>query len=180
MKSTNFPRAAILFLLVLGAALTRLLPHPLNFTAIGAMALFGGACLTSGWMGIALTLAALGISDLILGSYDLLPVVYASFGLNFLLGRWLRSKRTFTRTTLATLAGSVQFFLITNFACWLYYYPHTMEGLQHCYLLALPFFQNTLLGDLFFVGALFGAWALVERFVPAIREESRSSATSIV
>jgi len=177
MKSMNLPRLAFLFLLVTGAALTRLLPHPMNFTAIGAIALLGGACVTSSRVGLAMTLTALAISDLFLGMYVLLPVVYASFGISFLLGRWLRTKRTIPRTALATLAGTIQFFLITNFACWLQFYPHTWEGLISCFTLALPFFQNALLGDALFVTVLFTSLSLVERSVPALREESRMATT---
>lgn len=176
MKSMNSLRLAFLFLLVTGAALTRLLPHPNNFTAIGAIALLGGACVASGPVGFAMTLAALAISDLFLGMYDLLPVVYASFGVSFLLGRWLRTKRTLPRIVLATLAGAIQFFLITNFACWLYYYPHTWEGLVSCFTLAIPFFQNTLLGDAVFVAALFSGVALVEYLAPSLRETPVSAA----
>jgi hypothetical protein len=71
---------------------------------------------------------------------------------------------------LPTLAGSVQFFIVTNFACWLLWYPRTMEGLVACYVAAIPFFQNTLLGDVVFATALFGGLALTEWRFPAVRE----------
>jgi hypothetical protein len=71
---------------------------------------------------------------------------------------------------LATLAGSIQFFVVTNFACWVLWYPHTAAGLVACYVAAVPFFQNTLLGDAVFVAVLFGAMAFAEARFPAIHE----------
>jgi len=177
MNLTKFTRISLLFVMIVAAALTRLLPHPPNLTAIGAIALFGGACISNRWIAIGMTLAALAIGDLFLGVYELLPIVYLSFGISFLLGRWLRSRRTIANTTYATLAGAAQFFLITNIACWWYYYPHTSAGLASCFTLAIPFFQYTLLGDTLFVTVLFGSLALIERYLPAIREET--SAASI-
>jgi hypothetical protein len=152
------------------AALARLVPHPPNFTPVGAMALFGGACLADRRLALLLPLATLFLSDLFLGLHVLIPVVYGSFAINVLLGRWLRSRRTFASTAAVTLAGSVQFFVVTNFACWLLWYPHTVEGLVTCYVAAIPFFQNTLLGDAVFATALFGGLAVAERGFPVLRE----------
>ncbi len=74
---------------------------------------------------------------------------------------------------LATLAGSVQFLLVTNFPCWVLHCPQTWSGLGACYVAALPFFRNTLLGDAVFCGLLFGGLALAERGFPRLRERSR-------
>jgi hypothetical protein len=152
------------------AALARLLPHPPNFTPIGAMALFGGACVADRRLAFVLPLAALFLSDLFLGLHVLIPVVYGSFTLNVLLGRWLRSRRSVANTAAITLIGSIQFFVTTNFACWLLWYTHTTEGLVACYVAAIPFFQNTLLGDAVFATGLFSALAVAERGFPVLRE----------
>lgn len=156
--------------LILVAVAARLMPHPPNFTPIGALALFGGASFADRRLGFLLPLAALFISDCFLGLHVLIPVVYGSFAINVLLGRWLRGRRTFLTTAAVTFLGSLQFFLVTNFACWLLSYPHTLEGLVACYVAALPFFHNTLLGDAVFVIVLFGGLAVAERIIPAIRE----------
>jgi hypothetical protein len=157
------------------AALARLVPHPPNFTPIGAMALFGGACLADRRLALAVPLAAMFLSDLFIGLHVLIPVVYGSFALNVLLGRWLRSRRTLVTTAAVTLIGSVQFFVVTNFACWLLWYPHTVEGLVTCYVAAIPFFQNTLLGDAVFVTTLFGGLAVAERGFPVLREPATAA-----
>ena len=166
------PRLAVLTAMILAAALSRLIPHPPNFAPIGAMALFGGACLADRRLALLLPLMALFLSDLVLGLHVLIPVVYGSFALTVLLGRWLRSHRTLVTTAAATLAGSVQFFIVTNFACWLLWYPHTMEGLTACYVAAIPFFQNTVMGDAAFATALFGGLALTEWRFPILRERT--------
>src|SRR5262245_32884737 len=134
------------------------------------MALFGGACFADPRVALVVPLAALFLGDLVTGLHILIPVVYGSFALNVLLGRWLRTRRTVLSTAAVTLVGAVQFFVVTNFASWVAFYPHTAEGLQACYIAALPYFRNTLFGDAVFVGLLFGGLALVERAFPAVRE----------
>ncbi|MCS7045092.1 MAG: hypothetical protein NZO58_01920 [Gemmataceae bacterium] len=163
-------RLFVLSGLVLSAVLARLIPHPPNFTPIGALALFSGAVYADRRLAFLLPLAALFVSDVCLGLHVLIPVVYASFMVNVLLGRWLRSRRTILSTAAVTVAGSFQFFLVTNFACWLLWYPHTWAGLTACYVAAIPFFHNTLLGDAVFAVALFGALAIAERGFPSVRE----------
>lgn len=165
-------RLFVLTALVLLAALSRLIPHPLNFTPIGAMAIFGGACMSDRRLALLLPLSAMLLSDLFIGFNIMTPVVYGSFALNVLLGRWLRSHRTVLSTAAITLLGSIQFFVITNFAYWLVYYPTTVEGFVSCYVAAIPFFQNTLLGDAVFATALFGTLAVAERGFPVLRESA--------
>ncbi len=168
-------RFLVLAAMIALAALARVGPHPPNLTPVGAMALFGGACLADRRLALLVPFAALFVSDLFLGLHVLIPVVYGSFAVNVLLGRWLRSRRTLMTTAGVTLAGSVQFFVVTNFACWLLYYPPTAEGFVACYVAAVPYFQNTLLGDAVFATALFGTLAVAERGFPALREPAPAS-----
>ncbi len=147
------------------AALSRLLPHPPNATPIAAMALFGGAYLTDRRLALLIPLAAMLLSDLLLGLHSLLPVVYGAFVLTVLLGRWLRGRITPPRVAAATLASSVLFFVVTNFAVWAWggLYPKTPAGLAEAYIAAIPFFRNTLVGDAVYTVVLFGGYALLER-----------------
>src|SRR5262249_22695599 len=147
--SSKFKPARVVFLatLIAGAAGLRLVPHPPNFTSIGALALFGGACFADRRSAFLIPLTALFLSDLIIGLHVLIPVVYGSFALNVVLGRWIRRRRRLVPLALVTFAGSVQFFVVTNFACWVLWYPHTFAGVLACYVAAIPFFQNTVLGD---------------------------------
>ena len=165
------PRFAALCTLVLLAALARLLPHPPNFTPVGALALFGGATFADRRLGFAIPLAAMLLADAALGFHSGMPVVYAAFAAIVGIGLLLRRARTPLRLAGASLAASVLFFVVTNFAVWAMgsLYPKTPAGLLACYAAALPFFRNTLAGDAFFTAALFGGLALAERGLPAVR-----------
>jgi hypothetical protein len=169
------------------AGLLRLVPHPWNFTPVGALGLFGGGRLRS-WRAFALPLAVMIATDILLafirGSeysrYLLSPMilfVYGSFLLNVFIGRALCRTQSFWRIGTASLLASLQFFLLSNFGQWLIYsvepgavsnvlageFPRTLSGLVDCYILAIPFFGTTLVGDLAYSGVLFGAYALLVR-----------------
>lgn len=95
------------------------------------------------------------------------PLVYASFLINVWIGSRLRNSENPVLIGSAALAGSVQFFLITNFA-WLIgssMYPHSFAGMMSCYAAAVPFFWRTLASDLFYSGVLFGLHAWLSRTV---------------
>ena len=166
--------ARILTLLtaILAAAALRLVPHPPNFTPIGAMALFSGAYLgRRGAVALVAPLGALFLSDLVLGFYRGMPTVYFSVALIVIIG-WLALRRVSPiRVGGAAIASSVLFFMLTNFGTWLSsgFYPRTLAGLEACYIAAIPFFQNTVAGDLFYAAVLFAGFALLERTVPALR-----------
>jgi len=159
---------------LLAAAALRLVPHPPNFTPIGAMALFSGAYLgRRGAVALVAPLGALFLSDLVLGFYRGMPTVYFSVALIVIIG-WLALRRVSPiRVGGAAITSSVLFFVLTNFGMWLSsgFYPRTLAGLEACYIAAIPFFQNTVAGDLFYAAVLFGGFALLERTVPALRSQ---------
>ena len=152
-------------LMILGA-LIRVTQH-LNFAPVGAMSLFAGARLR-GWQAYALPLALMAITDPLLGGYSAAtPLVYASFLINVWIGTRLRQSENPLAIGGAALAGSVQFFLLTNFG-WLYatsLYPHTFGGLVASYVAGVPFFWRTLASDLLYSGVLFGLHAWLSRTV---------------
>ena len=131
------------------------------------MSLFAGARMR-GWKAYLLPLALMAITDPLLGGYSVAtPLVYASFLINVWIGSRLRNSENPVLIGSAALAGSVQFFLITNFA-WLIgssMYPHTFAGMMSCYAAAVPFFWSTLASDLFYSGVLFGLHAWLSRTV---------------
>lgn len=134
------------------------------------MEIFGGAYFADRRVALLVPLAALFLGDLTTGLHVLIPVVYGSFALSVLIARWLRTHRTAAATAAVTFAGAVQFFVVRNFAVWIVFYPHTADGLLVCYVAALPYFQNMLLGDTVFVTLLFGGLAVAERAFPTVRE----------
>jgi hypothetical protein len=172
------PRLMVLITIVLAAAASRLIPHPPNLTSIAAVAFFGGAYFSDRRLAFLVPLAALFLSDLILGFYAHMEVVYLSFALIVCVGLWLQKRRSTIYIVGAALASSILFFLLTNFGVWALesLYPKTMAGLLACYVAAIPFFQNTLQGDLFFTAALFGGFTLLERSFPKLREPRMTTA----
>jgi hypothetical protein len=177
-KEITVVRTVIVLAMVLLAAVLRIVPHPWNFTPIGAMALFSGAMIKDRRLAALFPLLALFVGDLFIGFNKLIPIVYASFLLNVLIGRFLADHRTVARIGGATFLAALQFFVITNFAVWalLGSFPHTLAGLMACYALGLPLFGNTLTGDALYVTLLFGGFAFAERTFPALRQQTPESA----
>ena len=158
---------------ILAAAALRLVPHPPNFSPIDAMALFSGAYLSRRSIALALAapLAALLLSDALLGFYSGFWMTYLAVAAIALIGSAALGRRSAFRVGLAAVAGSISFFLISNFGTWALsgMYAHTSAGLVACYTAAISFFQNTLAGDLFYATLLFGGFALAEHFAPKLR-----------
>jgi len=169
--TSNQARLTALLSAIVAAAALRLVPHPPNFSPIDAMALFSGAYLGRRAIAFVAPLAALLLSDLVLGFYHGVATVYATVALIVVIGWWLSSRPTPLRIGAAAIASSVTFFVITNFGMWLFsgFYPVTFPGLVACYTAAIPFFQNTVAGDLFYSVLLFGGFALAQHLVPHLR-----------
>ena len=165
-------RAILAAVMIILAAVVRILPHPWNFTPIGAMAIFSGAMFRDRRVAFLFPLVALFVGDLFVGLHRLIPVVYASFLLSVFIGTWLANRRGILRIGGAVFLGSLQFFLVTNFAIWKVFdtYPHTPAGLAACYIAGLPLFGNTLAGDALYATLFFGTFALAEKFLPALSE----------
>jgi hypothetical protein len=179
------PGPLVLAVLILLAALSRLLPHPPNFSPVEAIALFGGACFASRAWAFAVPMLALLASDLVmaavigdsyagyLGSMSFWSV-YACIALTTLMGLRLRGKAGGARLLGYSLAGSVLFFLVTNLAAWIAspLYPQTAAGLASAYVAGIPFFQWTVLGTLAYVAILFGGFALLRRRLPVLAAQT--------
>jgi hypothetical protein len=171
-------KVKLAFFLIILATLSRFLPFPPNFSPIAAIGLFGAAYFGKKWMALALPLAALFLSDLVLNN-----VVYAQYFKSFawVTSLWLyvgfaaviavgmlqlrEQKISALKVLGASLTASLLFFLISNFSVWLEsgMYPKTAEGLVACFTAAIPFFGNTMMGDLFFSGVMFGTYEYVTR-----------------
>ena len=147
----------MLYIYVVIAVCLRLLPHPWNVTPLGAMFLFSGATFERKSVSLLVPLAALVISDITVvelmygGGYSWIsPFTWLGFLLVGLVGWGLRRNFSGLRLLAASLAGSLIFFLVSNFGVWLQgtLYPLTGEGLVECYVAAIPFFRNSIFGDL--------------------------------
>ena len=154
----------IIISLVLFAIALRLVPHPPNFSPIGAVGLFAGCYLSLKrfWL---IPLAALFISDFFLGFYNVVSMttVYVSFLISAIIGQYfLRVKRTNLKIASAAFLSATQFFMFTNFGVWLSgtIYQLNLAGLIECYVMAIPFYGNTLIGELFYTAILFSSYYL--------------------
>jgi len=168
---SNHARLTALLSAILAAASLRLVPHPPNFSPIDAMALFSGAYLGRRWLAFAAPFLALLLSDAVLGFYQGMEFQYVSVALIVILGAIVLPRTSIPRVGAASLASSILFFVVSNFGTWVVsgIYPHTVAGLASCYVAAVPFFQNTVAGDLFYSALLFGGFAIAERLVPRLR-----------
>jgi hypothetical protein len=169
-------------LITLSAALMRLLPHPYNFTPVAGMCLFGGAHFRDLRVAFAVPLLAMFASDLVLAStvYDFsalrsMPIVYLAFALTVVLGRLLGSRSHALRVGSASVGAAVLFYLITNFGVWSRgtLYPMTWEGLVACYVAAIPFLRNAILGNCFYAIVLFGGFWVAQRRFAGLRDNQR-------
>jgi hypothetical protein len=165
-------RFVVVTCMIVVAADSRLIPHPPNLASVTAVALFGGAYLYERRLAFLVPMAALFLSDLVLGFYSRMWVVYGSFALVVCIGLLLHRRRTPAAIASAALASSILFFVLTNFGVWVFgsLYPKTMEGLLACYVAAIPFFQNTIMGDALYTTVLFGGFSLAERWWPVLGE----------
>jgi hypothetical protein len=171
----NRNQAIFAGLLILFAMATRVLfnqMHVYNFNAVMAAGLFAGAYLGSRRYGIVIPLIAMLATDAVLGFYDwkLMIFVYGSLAVAALIGRWYAKNATLPRFATSVFGGSLLFFLVTNGAVWLFaegaIYPRTLAGLAQCYAAGIPFYRNTLLGDMTWSAVLFGSYELVRFRLP--------------
>lgn len=139
----------VVFGLVVVALLTRLLPHPPNFAPITSIALFTGFHFVNKRLALFIPLICMFLTDLILGVHSLMPIIYLSFVLISMIG--LKAKSLSLGTV---LSASSLFFIVSNLGVWYFYYPLTWAGLSSCFILAIPFFINALMGDLFYTSVL--------------------------
>ena len=162
--------------LIIMATCARFLPHmPANFSPVGAMGLYAGAVLPWPWA-LCVSLAGLFLSDLVLGLYGPIAMlfVYAGLATNVLFGFKLCRSNNPTKIAASALLGATVFFLLSNFGVWLSgeLYPRNLSGLVDCFVAAIPFFGNTLASQLLFSAILFGLHHVMNIY--ALRRESMS------
>ncbi len=176
-------RFAVITAIVASLALSRLLPHPFNFSPIAALALFGGARYSNRYAAYLIPLSALWISDLFLNYafygrfvpfYEGAFFTYLAFAMIVLLGSFALRKFSAKNLLFTSLSASVLFFLVSNFGVWAFsgLYPPTAAGITACYAAAVPFFRNTLAGDLIYSFAIFYAFAFAQQQIPLLRENA--------
>mgnify|MGYP001260266973 CR=1 FL=1 len=155
----------IIPLIIVLAALTRIIPHPPNFTPIIAIGLFSGVYIQKRYMAVLMPIGAMFLSDLLIGFHGTIYWVYGSLLLVVILGMIIINKVNIINCAMAAICGSFLFFFVTNLGVWLTsgFYPKTIEGIITCYIMALPFFSNTIASSLFYSSVIFGSYEILKR-----------------
>ena len=138
--------------LVVLLALSRLIPHPPNFTPILGMAVFSGAIINRRFIAYLVPLTAMLLSDLYLGFHASMPIIYFSLAVCVLIGTFIEARVSILNSFLSISLGVLVFFLITNFMVWYGsgMYESSISGLMTCYFMGLPFVQNTFISSILY------------------------------
>lgn len=164
--SKDYIGISIAVTLIALAIVGRVMPHPANFTPVAAVAIFGGAILPRRWA-LSLPLLAMIVSDLIIGLHPLIMFTWGSFAVIAFLSSYKLKSISFSNVALSSLGASILFFVVSNFGVWIEgrLYARTLSGLAECYINAVPFFRNTLLGDVIFSAILFGTYVFAYKIL---------------
>ena len=158
MKEKN-KKILFITLFIIVAALMRLIPHPPNFVPITAIAIFAGVKFNNIKIAYAIPISIMLISDLFIGFYSISLFVYLAFILIITYSSLIKKY-----SLKNIILSSVMFFVITNFGVWLMGgYPKSIEGLVLCYTMAIPFFTNSIIADLFFSAILYYGFEKIEK-----------------
>lgn len=177
-------RNLILVLIILSAAMLRILNVGkfgdwANFTPVGAIALFAGTYFRNRWTAYAVPLLILFVSDILVNYgyfgqitlfYEGIVWVYFAFALMVLAGSFIK-RVTVLNVFLAAIASVLIHWLITNLGVWLggTLYPQTWAGMVDCYVKAIPFERNLLLGNLAYGTILYGGFEWAKRYFPSLQ-----------
>jgi len=172
--NSSFTYLVILAVLIALGVAGRLLPHPPNFTPMAAIALFAGFIFVKRYMSIVAVVAAMLLTDYFAFGYlspdwfasKSMVVVYLALLFPIVFRGFLQKKLGVMRIAGAALASSTVFFVATNFSVWAFspMYEKTFAGLLLCYTTAIPFFQNTIAGDMMWSGIVFGSYFALRHF----------------
>ena len=170
----NFNYLVILAILIALGVAGRLLPHPPNFTPMAAIALFAGFIFLKRYIAVIAVVVTMLLTDYFAFGYlsaewfasKSMWVVYLALLFPIVFKNFLQKKLGLFRVAGAALASSTVFFIATNFSVWAFspMYEKTLEGLVLCYTMAIPFFQNTIAGDLIWSGVIFGTYLLLRNY----------------
>ena len=177
-------RLGAITLIVLLAALSRLIPHPANFSPIGAMAIFGAGYYSKRYLAFLIPIASMWISDLLLNNlvygeffdhfvwfYKGSIFTYGAFALIVLVSTFFLKKINVKYLAFLAILSSIIFFIVSNFGVWVSsgMYPQTLEGLSACYIAGLPFLKNTIMGDFVYTAVMFGSFELSAKYIPQLQ-----------
>jgi len=185
VKKNTYIQALLITGLIVLAVLSRLLPHPPNFTPLAAIALFGAAYFSSKKWALIIPIMAWWLSDLLLNA-----TIYAEYQTGFSLfagyqfwsflsilgivgvGYFLLKKINMVNVLGSAFLAALLFFVVSNFGVWLTgaLYTKTFAGLIECYVAAIPFFHWNLLGNIFYLGLMVGLYEWFANRLPQLKQ----------
>lgn len=177
MQKQNATNIWIAVLLILAAAISRVVMYPNNFSPMVGMALFAGAIIEDKRLAFAFPIFSMLLSDLMFEVFNIAPgfwgwgqlVGYGIFALITFLAFTMK-RITVIKVVGYSLGSSIIFFILSNASFFFidntiyHLYPQTAQGLMDCYYAALPFFRTSIEADLVYSGILFGSWYLLGRY----------------
>jgi hypothetical protein len=150
---------------IIAAASTRFLHFPPNFSVVGSLALFAGACMPKRWQSLLIPMVTMLITDAVLGFHNTMWAVYSAFALTTVIGWYISEKQSVFNILSAVVLSTGIFFIITNAAMWVVGY---YNSLSLALVEGIPFYGNTLVSQLLFSTILFGAYHLARVNKPAL------------
>lgn len=163
----NSEKLAIVLVLV-GAG-SRLLHLPPNIAAVTGVTLFAGFAIRNVWLALIVPIAAMALSDIVLGWYNEVVFTYAGMAAGVFLARGFLHPLTPVRLIGTTFAASLAFFVLSNLGVFASgYYGYTAQGLVADFVAALPFWQNSLIGDFLSTAVVFGLYLILKRSFPSM------------
>jgi hypothetical protein len=177
MQKQQLPSILIAVILILLAAISRVVMYPHNFSPMIGMAIFGGAVIKDKRLAFALPLLSMFVSDVMFEVFNIAPgfwgwgqlVGYGIFGLITAIAFNLK-KISVVNVAGYSIMSSVIFFLLSNLSFFLidnpvyHTYTQDMNGFVMCFVKALPFFRTSVVADLVYSGLLFGIYSLVQNY----------------
>ena len=147
IKKSYYP-IILIFMLVF----SRLIPHPPNFTPVITVALLSGLMFKDIKLSLMVLITSMLLSDLFISFYANMIFVYLSLIILCFVSNKIIKNLNYKNLFLYSFAGSLLFFILTNFGVWLLggLYEKNINGLISVYVMAIPFFKNTIISTLFF------------------------------
>ena len=180
-KKIQIQFTALVMIIVL-AAMSRLIPHVQNFSPICALGLFGAAYFDRRWQAFLIPILATFLSDIFISRfihtnhpflYIGIEWQYVSYFFIVLAGFFIMKKVTFRNVVLGIFSSTAIFYLITNIGCWPGnpIYSQDFSGFITCLAAGLPFIKGTLIGNIFFTTLLFGGYSLLQSKFEILRPQ---------
>ena len=148
----NINNLVLPVVIILSLSLTRLIPHPWNFSPVLAVGIFSGFYFKQFYLSLFIVILSMFIGDLYLGFHSTMFFTYISLVVAVILGLYIKHFK-FTEIVFSGLVSSACFFLVTNFGAWMILdmYEKNLAGLLKSYVLAIPFFHNTLISTFLYL-----------------------------